>query len=849
MTASTFKSVPKGASLPTFSDFLTLGHSLAGSYGASIDEFGWPQRVASALGGELQDRHVDGAVAALDDINNSGDGGWATAASYLDPQNTIPPWSARNPLTSIYLGHNDDAFFGQTALGRQAMRAAMRGAIGHARSAARFNDNDVTVRTTGAAGIGAGSWVRGTAAAVQYAMNAQFTYTTANNDEIHIDVPAGQPINAIWIYTLSGGGVSSTLNGGVTAGAASVVLANAASFPTAGTAKVIDTSIFPPNGPEDFFSWTGKSTNTLTGVTGIQTHLTGLTVVNMQNEGGVFTVDVDGSAATPPPDRGFDTRDLGFNTSPARICGHGWRIPIPSDGLAHTVNIKVTTLQSVFYFDGWEIEATIPPVVILPLPIRGYWYELYTGYQYPPSDSTINALRPQITALAAEFDQYVITVDADAALNKAYQFFYQPTGSTTTTTLTGGATSVAVAELSPFPAAGNATIVDAGTPDTFTYTGKSASSGAGNLTGVNATGPLAIISHGSSGLKVAPTDGMHLSDEGHEVFASSVLTDLQAKLPTSKRAIITSQRHRGSYGNRDQWKQPVRVASPGINVSVPAPPTTLDGVTLARNDRILLKDQTVPSENGIYRYFGGAPPLIRDSDANGNNKLLDGTTVSVCEGAVNADTDWTQTTSNPIIIGTTTTRWTRIYPPPGSATAHRNSWNPTPTVGGGTLTQMRQLSMERNGALANIAAPATSVIRVTGGFIIPAGATVTNLAFASGAAAGATLTAQWASICDLNRVVKGVSTDRTSEAWAAYTWKQFPLVTPWVPDVDTPVLLTISTTATTPPSMSGIAHSNAAQMWTPVMGGTGATVATPPANGSTLGAFTATPNVILCGWS
>lgn len=832
-----------------FSDFLTLGHSLAGSYGASIDEFGWPARVASALGGELQDRHVDGAVAALDDINNSGDGGWATAASYLDPQNVTPPWAARNPLTSIYLGHNDDVFSGQTTIGRQAMRAAMRGAIGHARSAARFNDNDATVRTTGTSETGSGSWVRGTPAALQYAMNAQFTYTTAVNDEIHIDVPAGPPINAIWIYTLTGGGVSTTLNGGVTAGATSVVLTSAASFPTAGTAKVIDTSIFPPNGPEDFFTWTGKSTNTLTGVSGIQTHLTGLTVVNAQGEGALFTVDVDGTPSTAPPDRGFDTRDLGFQVSPARITGHGWRIPIPADGLAHEVTIKVTNLQSVFYFDGWEIEATTPPVVVLPLPVRGYWYELYTGYQYPPSDSTITALRAQITALAAEFDKYVITVDADTALNKEFRNYYQPTGTTTTTTLSAGATTVAVAELSTFPAAGNATIIDGGTPDTFTYTGKSASSGAGNLTGISTTGPLAIISHGSSGLKVAPTDGMHLSDEGHEIFATSFLNDLQRKMPRDQRSVVASQRHRGSYGNRDQWKEPVRAASPGINVSIASPPTTLDGVTLARNDRLLLKDQTVPSENGIYRYFGGAPPLIRDSDANGNGKLRDGTTVSVCEGIANADTDWTQTTGNPIVIGTTTTRWTRIYPPPGSSTAHRSPWNPTPTVGGGTLTQLRQLSIERNGGLTNVAAPATSVIRATGGFVIPAGATVTNLAFASGSTSPISITNQWASICDLNRVVKGVSTDRTSEAWATFVWKQFPLVTPWTADVDTPVMLTLSTTAGTSPTMSGVLQSNLSQQWTPLMGATGAAVATPPANGSTLAALTAVTGIILCGWS
>lgn len=622
----------------TISDFITIGHSLAGSYGARTDEESWPYRVASALGAECIDRHVDGAAAALDDSTNSGDGGWATAAFYLDPNNTATPYVARNPLTSIYLGHNDDVFSGGSAAGRAAMRAALRGAIGHARAAARFNDNDVTVRTTGANETGAGSWVRGTPAAVQYSMNAQFTYTTAVNDEIHIDVPAGQAINAIWIYTMSGGGVNTTLNGAVLANASSAALVNAASFPSSGTGKVIDTSIASPNGPEDIFTWTGKSTNTLTGVptstaNALQAHNSGLTVVNMQNEGGLFTVDVDGTPSTPPASNGaFDTRNLGFQVAPARINGHGWRIPIPADGLAHEVTIKVTALQTAFYFDGWEIEATVPPVVVLPLPIKGYWYELYTGYQYVPTDASIDGLRTEIASLAAEFDRYVITIDADSALGKQKRHFYQPVGSLTTATNSAGATTLAVADTSKFSSVGGlATIVDGGTPDTFSFTGRSVSSGAGNLTGIPTTGAFAMIAHASSGLSVSPTDGMHLSEQGHEVFASVFIDQLSRKIPRDTRSLMASQRHRGSYPLRDTWKRPVRVASP-TNVPVNTPPTTIDGITMARGNRILLPNQTIPAENGIYVYLGGSPPLVRDYDASSAEKLQRGHIVPVNEG-------------------------------------------------------------------------------------------------------------------------------------------------------------------------------------------------------------------------
>lgn len=788
-----------------FSDFMTLGHSLAGAYGAKSDEKGWPARLAALLGAELIDHHVDGAAAALDDTTNSGDGGWATQAFWLDPNNTSPPWVAQNPLCSIYLGHNDDIFGGQTAAGRAAMRAAMRGSIGHARAAARFNDNDTTVRTTGAAGVGAGTWTRGTAAAVQYSMNGQFTFTTAVNDEIHIDVPAGPPINAIWIYTLSGGGVNSTLNGALVANQNTVILTSAASFPTSGTAKVIDTSIFPPNGPEDTFTWTGKSTNTLTGVptsgaNAVLAHATGLTVINQQNEGGLFTVDVDGTPASAPASQPFDTRDLGLRAAPARINGHGWRIPIPADGAAHTVNIKVTAMQTAFYFDGWEIEAAVPPLVILPMPIYGSNYDLYSGYQYAPTDSTIDALRTEITALAAEFDKYVFTVDANNSLNKTSKYFYQPLGSTTTATVTAGAATVTVANTANFSAVGGlATIVDAGS-DVFTYTGRSVVSGAGNLTGIPATGPNAVGTHGSTGLAVAPTDGMHLSDEGHEVAACAYYNDFIRKAPRDQRTVTASQRKRGSYANRDQWKQPVRVASVA-NVPTATPPTVIDGVTMARGDRVLLKDQTVPSENGIYLYLGGSPPLVRDSDANGNYKMINGATVSVSEGTVNRNTDWTLATANPIVLGTTTLRWTRITPEANSL-LYRSSWEPTDLSSRVQVLSNMPRYLVTNNAIAGLVSGRLTLV---GGITIPAGQTITAITAFAGGTALATGTNQWFAL--LSTAASPVVLQRTASdgatAWALGTPKTLALQATYVSDYDTPVWVGIMVAATTVPTLAG----------------------------------------------
>ena len=57
----------------------------------------------------------------------------------------------------------------------------------------------------------------------------------------------------------------------------------------------------------------------------------------------------------------------------------------------------------------------------------------------------------------------------------------------------------------------------------------------------------------------------------------------------------------------------VRVASTG-NLNLAAAGATIDGVTMATSDRVLVKNQTTTSQNGIYTYSAGV--LTRASDAN-----------------------------------------------------------------------------------------------------------------------------------------------------------------------------------------------------------------------------------------
>jgi hypothetical protein len=97
------------------------------------------------------------------------------------------------------------------------------------------------------------------------------------------------------------------------------------------------------------------------------------------------------------------------------------------------------------------------------------------------------------------------------------------------------------------------------------------------------------------------------------------------------------------------WKDSVRAAST-VNINLAAPGATIDGVTMAANDRFLAKDQSTGAQNGIYIYNGSATPATRASDAS-TFPELEQAVLSVEEGT-NASTTWRQTVVNGTIDST-----------------------------------------------------------------------------------------------------------------------------------------------------------------------------------------------------
>ncbi len=112
------------------------------------------------------------------------------------------------------------------------------------------------------------------------------------------------------------------------------------------------------------------------------------------------------------------------------------------------------------------------------------------------------------------------------------------------------------------------------------------------------------------------------------------------------------------------FKDSVRVATTAnITTIAGGAPSTVDGVSVAANDRILVKNQTTTSQNGIYKVdtvgTGSNGSWSRTTDADGSpaGELTSGAFVYVEEGTANAQDQYVITTTGTITVGTTGITW------------------------------------------------------------------------------------------------------------------------------------------------------------------------------------------------
>ena len=108
-------------------------------------------------------------------------------------------------------------------------------------------------------------------------------------------------------------------------------------------------------------------------------------------------------------------------------------------------------------------------------------------------------------------------------------------------------------------------------------------------------------------------------------------------------------------------KNSVRVATTanGTLATAFANGETVDGITLATGDRILLKDQSTGSENGIYTVNASGAPT-RATDFDENSEVTGGTFFFVEEGTTNADNGFVMTNDGTVTVGTTALVFTQF---------------------------------------------------------------------------------------------------------------------------------------------------------------------------------------------
>ena len=155
--------------------------------------------------------------------------------------------------------------------------------------------------------------------------------------------------------------------------------------------------------------------------------------------------------------------------------------------------------------------------------------------------------------------------------------------------------------------------------------------------------------------------GRVVYDSGNSLFKvttdGSTLGNMNVATPTSDNH-AANKSYVDNVASGLDVKDSVRAASVG-DLTVSGPGATVDGVTMVAGDRVLLKNQSTGSQNGIYLWTGAASAMTRATDMDGSDEFV-GAFFFVEEGTINSDQGFVCSTNGAIVVGTTTIAFTQF---------------------------------------------------------------------------------------------------------------------------------------------------------------------------------------------
>ena len=186
-----------------------------------------------------------------------------------------------------------------------------------------------------------------------------------------------------------------------------------------------------------------------------------------------------------------------------------------------------------------------------------------------------------------------------------------------------------------------------------------------NLTGVvTSTGNATAIA--DAALSIGKTSGLQSALDLKAPLASPTFTGTVTVPTPSNATDAATKAYVDTITFPMDLKGSVRVASTA-NIAIASALTNtavIDGVTVTTGDRVLLKNQTTTSQNGIYVVVASGA-ASRSTDADVSAEVTPNMFVFVEEGTANGDTQWVLTTNAPITLGTTALTFSQFGTAPG----------------------------------------------------------------------------------------------------------------------------------------------------------------------------------------